>query len=75
MPYTLKPESEVFTAVDGPCAGTTFRHGTTYDAVPAAEKHKFTELGGKEPEARKKAKEKPAPDAWALNPDDGGDQS
>ena len=44
MGFKLKQKYEVFTVVDGPFAGRTYRHEQVYNEVPPQEKYKFDQI-------------------------------
>lgn len=77
--YQLKPGSESFTVVDGPCAGKTYKPGQAYADVPPQEMRRFEKIkeeapdGGAEskPARAETAKGKTNEGSAALAPENG----
>jgi hypothetical protein len=42
--YTLKPNQENFTVVDGPLAGSSYKRGKLYKEIPPQEAHRFDDV-------------------------------
>ena len=77
--YQLKPGSESFTVVDGPCAGKTYKPGQAYTEIPPQEKKRFQEIkeeapdigAGSKPARAEAVKTKTNEGSAALAPENG----